>query len=75
METKNTNGINVIEAGDGKVLRRISDGLIVGSEIYLGYTYYLGGERLEEPLFEIPEHYEETDMPEDSLPESVRQVK
>ena len=70
METKNRNGINVIEAGDRKVLRRISDGLIVGSEIYLGYTYYLGGERLEEPLFEIPEHYEET-----ALPESVRQVK
>ena len=52
---------NVITAEEGKVLQRISDEMIFGKEIYLGYTYYLGGELLDEPLHELPEHYEEID--------------
>ena len=52
-----------ILADEGKVLRRISDGRLLGNEIYLGYTYYLSGEKLEEPLLELPEHYEEIDDP------------
>ena len=52
-----------ILADEGKVLRRISDGQLFGNEIYLGYTYYLSGEKLEEPLLELPEHYEEIDDP------------
>lgn len=52
-----------ITAEVGKVLRRISDGQLFGSEIYLGYTYYLAGEKLEEPLLELPEHFEEIDDP------------
>ena len=52
---------NVITAGEGKVLQRISDEMIFGKEIYLGYTYYLGGELLDEPLYELPEHYQEID--------------
>ena len=47
-----------ILADEGKVLRRISDGQLFGNEIYLGYTYYLSGEELPEPLLELPEHYE-----------------
>ena len=54
---------NHITAEEGKVLRRISDGQLFGNEIYLGYTYYLSGEKLEEPLLELPEHYEEIDDP------------
>lgn len=54
---------NHITAEEGKVLRRISDGQLFGNEIYLGYTYYLAGEKLEEPLLELPEHYEEIDDP------------
>lgn len=50
-------------ADEGKVLRRISDGWIAGREIYLGYTYYLGSEKLTEPLIELPEHYEEINSP------------
>ena len=46
-----------ILADEGKVLRRISDGQLFGNEIYLGYTYYLSGEELPEPLLELPEHY------------------
>lgn len=52
-----------ITAEEGKVFRRISDGQLFGSEIYLGYTYYLGGEMLAEPLLELPEHFEEVDDP------------
>lgn len=46
-------------ADEGKVLRRINDGRITGTEIYLGYTHHLGGEKLSKPLWELPEHYEE----------------
>ena len=53
----------VIKASEGKVFRRISDGFIFGKEIHLGYTHYLGGEKLEEPLLELPEHFEEIDEP------------
>ena len=51
----------IIKASEGKVFRRISDGFIFGNEIHLGYTYYLGGKKLEEPLLELPEHFEEID--------------
>lgn len=46
-------------ADEGKVLRRISDGWLAGSEIVLGYAYRVGGELLKTPLLEVPEHYEE----------------
>ena len=51
----------ILKASKGKIFRRISDGFIFGKEINLGYTYYLGGKRLEEPLLELPEHFEEID--------------
>lgn len=54
-----------IKASEGKVFRRKSDGAIFGSELTLGYTYYIGGVKLDEPLFELPEHYEEIDAPID----------
>lgn len=57
---------NRIKAAEGKVLRRKSDGWIAGNEIYLGYTYYLNGRKIDEPLLELPEHYEEMDAPEES---------
>ncbi|WP_449039161.1 hypothetical protein [Parabacteroides goldsteinii] len=60
MKTDESNNRHLI-ADEGKVLRRISDGWIAGEEIYLGYTYYLDGELLPEPLLEQPEHYEEVD--------------
>lgn len=53
----------IIKASEGKVFRRISDGFIFGKEINLGYTYYIGGKKLEEPLLELSEHFEEIDEP------------
>ena len=53
----------IIKASKRKVFRRISDSFIFGNEINLGYTHYLGGKKLEEPLLELPEHFEEIDEP------------
>lgn len=55
---------NVITADEGKVLQRISDDWIAGKELHLGYTHYLHGVLLNEPLYELPEHYQEIDEPE-----------
>ncbi len=57
--------VNHLIADEGKTLKRISDGWMCGDEIYLGYTYYLNGEKLEEPLLELPEHYTEVDKPQE----------
>ena len=59
-----TNNQNHILAEDGMVFKRISDGFIYGNEIYLGCTHYLNGELLDEPLLELPEHFEEVEKPE-----------
>lgn len=56
---------NHLIADPGKVFQRISDGQVFGEEIYLGYTYYLGGKLLPEPLLELPEHFNEIDTPEE----------
>lgn len=64
MRIDEKNGNHLI-AEDGKVLRRISDESIAGREIWLGYTYYLNGEKLPTPFEELPEHYEEVDAPEE----------
>jgi len=48
-----------IIASDGMVFKRISDGLIYGTEIFLGLTYFISGVKLVEPLQELPEHFEE----------------
>lgn len=53
----------IIRASEGKVFRRISDGFVFGKEINLGYAYYIGGEKLDDPLLELPEHFEEIDEP------------
>ena len=54
----------IIEAKEGYVFKRISDGMIVSSPYSLGYTYYIGGMLLEEPVYELPEHFEEVPDPD-----------
>jgi hypothetical protein len=56
---------NRIIAAEGKALRRKSDGWIAGPELWIGYTYYIAGIKLVEPLLELPEHYGEVDIPEE----------
>ena len=60
MTQDKTNAIHYI-ADEGKLFRRISDGVVFGSEIYLGYTYYIGGEKLSEPKLEVIEDFEEVE--------------
>ena len=55
--------INIV-ASEGKVFRRISDGMIFGNEVTLGYTHYINGKKLDIPLLEIPEHFEEIAEPQ-----------
>ena len=50
---------NIIYADAGKVLRRIADGFIYGSEISLGYTYFIGGILQDPPHLDTPEDFEE----------------
>lgn len=57
--TIDTNNSKHIIAEQGKVFKRISDGFIFGNEIYLGFAYYIDGVLLDEPLAELPEHFEE----------------
>ncbi len=54
---------NHIIADDGKVFRRIDDNRIYGTEIYLGYSYYINGVKLDEPHLDTPEDFEEIDDP------------
>lgn len=53
-----------LTAQEGKVFRRLSDGMVFGSQITLGYTYYINGKKLDIPLWELPEHFEEIEETE-----------
>lgn len=64
---------NIITAEDGKVLKRISDGMLFGNSVYLGYTYYINDKLLDTPLLEKPEDYEEVDEETDSVDNSAAQ--
>ena len=55
----------LLRADEGKVLRRIVSGEIFGSEIYLGYSHYIGGVLQETPHKDVAEDFEEIDAPAD----------
>ena len=54
----------IIEAEDGKILVRKSDGWIVGPYYPLGRNYYEGGIPLAEDKLEMPDDFEEIPIPE-----------
>lgn len=54
---------NHMIADEGKVFRRIVSQEIFGPEIYLGYSYYIGGVRQDPPHKDVPEDFEEIDEP------------
>ena len=56
------NEITVITADAGKAFKRKHDNFIMGNQIFLGNDYSLGYERKD-----LPEHYEEIDVPEEYL--------
>lgn len=63
--TVDKNNSKHIIADEGKVFQRKSDGFIYGEEIYLGYTYYIGENKLDEPHLEVVEDFEEIDAPQE----------
>lgn len=65
---------NHIIADSDKVFRRIADGKIYGKEIYLGYSYYIGGRLLDTPHLDVPEDFEEIDDPSDISAEEALQI-
>ena len=50
---------NMIKAEEGKILYRITDKSLCGDVYYLGYIYYLNGEKLAEPYLETPSDFED----------------
>lgn len=66
----------IIEAEEGKILVRKSDGWIAGTIVHLGYNYYEAGIPLAEKKLEVPDDYEEIDAPEDyEAPVLINQSK
>ena len=63
-----------IIADNGKVFKRIEDGLLYGNEIWLGYTYYIGGVKLEEPHLEVAEDFEEITISQDTNEYNVQET-
>ena len=55
--------MNIIKADEGKVFRRIADGIIYGDKISLGYSYYINGVKLEVPHLDTKDDFEEVDAP------------
>lgn len=56
-----TRNDNHITADEGKVFRRIATGKVFGKDIYLGYSYYIGGALQDPPHLDVPEDFEEID--------------
>ena len=56
---------NHITASEGKVFRRIVSGEIIGDDIWLGYSHYIGGIPQVPPHLDVPEDFEEVYPPEE----------
>ena len=67
IENNGITDVTVIMADEGKVFRRKGDttGFIYGSEVWLGYSWYINGVKLDEPHLDTPEDFEEIDNPDE----------
>lgn len=63
MKIETINNVTVITADKGKIFRRKGTNDTLGDELWLGYSYYINGEKLQEPHLDIPEDFEEIDEP------------
>lgn len=66
---KRNNGykdVDVLIADEGKVLvRKGYEEDILGYEIWLGYSHYIGGVKQDPPHLDVPDDFTEIDKPED----------
>ena len=53
---------NHMTALEGMTFRRIVSGEIIGDDIWLGYSYYIGGVKQDLPHLDVPEDFEEVDI-------------
>lgn len=60
--------VTVLIADEGKVLRRIASEEIIGPEIWLGYTYYIGGILQDPPHLDTQSDFDEVDIQEEIDP-------
>lgn len=62
-----------IIADEGKIFIRKISGEDYGTEIYLGYSYYIGGVLQDPPHLDVIEDFEEIDAPEpeEDIPEEI----
>ena len=56
---------NHMIADEGKVFRRIATGEDFGTEIFLGYSHYVGGVFQDPPHKDEADEFEEVDAPEE----------
>ena len=66
--TIDPNNSKHIIADEGKVFQRIVSEEIYSEEIYLGYSYYIGGVLQDPPHEDKIEDFEEIDKPQDEEP-------
>ena len=75
IETRNNGNEDhtVIIADDGKTFKRIVSDEIVGNEVWLGYSYYIGGVLQDPPHLDVPEDFEEVDAPKEEEEDNIEQ--
>lgn len=65
------NSTTTLPRVEGKVYRRKSDGFILEGGDTLGYTYYIGGQKLKTPHWETVDDYELIDAPVEETTEEA----
>ena len=68
IENNGLKDVTVITADEDKVFRRKGTEDIFGNEIWLGYSYYIGGVKQDPPHLDVPEDFEEIDAPIEEEP-------
>ena len=65
----------ILKAAKDKVFRRKADGQIFGKEIKLGYSYYIGGVKLDTPHRDSPSDFEQITDPKSLQKEKTKIIK
>lgn len=60
-----------LTADEGKILVRKEDGAVYGESIALGYTWYIGGKKLDTPHEDVPDDFGEQEKPQEPAAEST----